>query len=148
MASNGKAREPEHSALSPEERDAFRRRAAELGKRLDEVHARKGGEVIDARTRGTALGTAFKILTELVVGVVVGGGIGWALDRWLATAPWLLILFLLLGFAAGISNVFRSARRLQAQAEPMQRAAPSVRDDDDDDMRPGAGAAGTPKAKG
>lgn len=132
MANKGQVPDPDHGALSPAERDAIKRRAADLGRRLDEVHARKNPQAVDVKARGNALGQAFKILTELVVGVVVGGGIGWVLDRQLGTAPWLMILFLVVGFAAGMSNVVRTARRLQAQSEPLQRAAPSVPDDDDD----------------
>lgn len=48
-----------------------------------------------------------RIGAELVVAVAVGGGIGFMLDRWLGTGPWLLIGFLLLGNAAGVWNVFR-----------------------------------------
>jgi ATP synthase protein I len=40
---------------------------------------------------------------------VVGAGIGWLIDRWLGISPWGLIVFLLLGFAAGVLNVMRSA---------------------------------------
>ena len=45
----------------------------------------------------------------MVGGVLVGAGLGWLLDRWLGTTPWGLIVFLLLGFAAGILNVMRAA---------------------------------------
>jgi len=41
--------------------------------------------------------------------VLVGAGLGWLLDRWLGTTPWGLIVFLLLGFAAGVLNVMRAA---------------------------------------
>ena len=133
MASNGKDFDPRRGTLSPEERDALKRRASELGKRLDEVQARKAPQHGDNRARGAAMGEAFKIVGELVVGVVVGGGIGWVLDRQLGTAPWLLVLFLVLGFAAGMSNVIRTARRMQAASEPLQRAAPSVAEDMDED---------------
>ncbi len=133
MASNGKAPEPESGHLSPEERDALKRRAAELGKRLDDVRARKAPPTGDPRARGAAMGQAFKIVAELIVGVAVGGGIGWALDRHLGTAPWLLVLFLVLGFAAGMSNVIRAARKMQAQSEPLQRASKAVVDDADED---------------
>jgi ATP synthase protein I len=81
------------------------------------------------------VGDAFKLAIELVVGVVVGTGMGWVLDRQLGTAPWFLIVFLLLGFAAGMSNLIRAARRMQAASEPLQRSAPSVPDDDDDDKQ-------------
>lgn len=123
-------------SLTPEERKALRERASELGKRLDVVHARNAPPVGSGRARGSALGQAFKIVAELLVGVVVGGGMGWALDKALGTRPWLLVLFLMLGFAAGMSNVIRTARKMQSASEPMQRSAPSVADDDDEDDRP------------
>lgn len=144
MATDGKNSDPGRGTLTPGERDALRQRATDLGKRLDQVHARTAPVAGDARARGAAMGEAFKIVAELVVGVVVGVGMGWALDRALGTAPWLMVLFLILGFAAGISNVVRTARKMQAAAEPMQRNAPAVRDDDDE--RPGA-AGRTPPGK-
>ena len=51
----------------------------------------------------------FRLSTELVAGVVIGAMIGWLLDRWLGSSPWGLIVFLLLGFAAGVLNVMRVA---------------------------------------
>src|SRR5262249_25892569 len=117
--------------ISPEDRENFRRRASALGRRLEEA---KGREVPqqDPQARSTAIGIGFRIAIELVVGVAAGGVIGWVRDRQFGTRPWLLLVFLLFGIAAGMLNVFRTARRLQAQAEPLQRAAPSVRDDEDD----------------
>lgn len=50
-----------------------------------------------------------RLSTELVAGVIAGAVIGWLLDRWLGISPWGFIVFLLLGFAAGILNVMRSA---------------------------------------
>ena len=79
------------------------------------------------------MGQAFRIVSELVVGVAVGAGVGWLLDGWLKTSPWLMVLFLILGFAAGLLNVIRTARQMQAQAEPLQRSAKTVKDQDDDD---------------
>ena len=59
----------------------------------------------------TASGYArgFRLSSELVAGVIVGAGLGWLIDRWFGVAPWGLIVFLLLGFAAGVLNVMRSA---------------------------------------
>ena len=79
------------------------------------------------------MGQGLKIAVDLVVGVAFGGFVGWWLDRYLGTAPWLMVLLLILGFAAGMMNVIRTARRMQAQAEASQMAAQSVRDDADDD---------------
>jgi ATP synthase protein I len=59
----------------------------------------------------TAAGYArgFRLSSELVAGVIVGAGLGWLIDRWFGVAPWGLIVFVLLGFAAGVLNVMRSA---------------------------------------
>ena len=64
-----------------------------------------------AQRAATASGYAkgFRLSSELVAGVVVGAGIGWLIDRGLGVSPWGLIVFLLLGFAAGVLNVMRSA---------------------------------------
>jgi ATP synthase protein I len=52
--------------------------------------------------------------TELVAGVLIGAGIGWVLDKWLGITPWGMIVFLLLGFAAGVLNVMRAAGVVRA----------------------------------
>ena len=63
----------------------------------------------DGRTnRGEGIGLALRVGTELVAGVGVGAGIGWLLDYWLGTKPWLMIVFFILGSAAGMINVFRT----------------------------------------
>jgi len=74
-------------------------------------NAARSPESPGADRAATASGYAkgFRLSSELVAGVVVGAGIGWLIDRWLAISPWGLIVFLLLGFAAGVLNVMRSA---------------------------------------
>ena len=57
----------------------------------------------------SGLAAALRASSEFIAGVVVGGGLGWAFDKGLGTSPWGLIVFLLLGFAAGVMNVLRSA---------------------------------------
>jgi ATP synthase protein I len=57
----------------------------------------------------SAIARGFRLSTELVAGVLVGAAIGWLLDRWLGISPWGLIVFLLLGFVAGVLNVMRAA---------------------------------------
>ena len=59
---------------------------------------------------GSALGLAFRVGVELVSAVAIGLGIGWLLDQWLDTRPWLMLVFIFLGGAAGILNVYRMAR--------------------------------------
>ena len=53
------------------------------------------------------LGAAMRIGVELVAALGVGAAIGWGLDRWLGTAPWLMVVFFVLGAAAGVMNVYR-----------------------------------------
>jgi ATP synthase protein I len=48
-----------------------------------------------------------RVLAELIAGPAGGGLIGWALDRWLNTSPWLLLVFVILGFAAAIWNIVK-----------------------------------------
>ena len=59
------------------------------------------------------LGMAFKISTEFVAAVVVGSTIGFILDSWFDTKPWLIIIFFIIGVIAGILNVIRSANIMQ-----------------------------------
>ena len=63
--------------------------------------------------RGSFMGSAFKLGTELVASVVVGTIIGFILDSWFDTKPWLIIIFFFLGAAAGMLNVIRAARNMQ-----------------------------------
>jgi ATP synthase protein I len=134
MSAAGKGNSPGRGEISPEQREAFQERSEALGKRLDQVKARRNPpQSGDARARGEAFARAFRFVAELIVGVGVGGFIGWALDRWLGTQPWLLVLFVALGFAAGVMNVIRAAQKAQAEAVASQLASPSVQDDDEDD---------------
>ncbi len=73
-------------------------------------------ETGQAQRRGTQLGFAFRLATELVAGFVVGGLIGWFLDDWLGTLPLFLLVFFGLGAAAGILNVVRTAHAMNKAA--------------------------------
>lgn len=90
------------------------RKLDELGERL--AKARRRREAPAGQGGGSSLGAAWKISTELVVAVFVGAAIGWLLDRWFATSPFLLIVFFFLGAGAGFLNVIRSAREMDEKA--------------------------------
>lgn len=70
------------------------------------------------------VGLVWRMVLELVIGCALGGVIGFAIDRWLGTLPWFLIIFTLLGFAAGVKTMLASVRELnavhaqRAQTEP------------------------------
>ena len=59
------------------------------------------------------LGIAFKMSTEMVATVLVGTIIGFILDSWFGTKPWLILIFFFVGVVTGILNVFRSAKKMQ-----------------------------------
>ena len=69
----------------------------------------------DNEKRSSFMGNAFKLGTELVAAVAVGTIIGFILDSWFDTKPWLIIIFFFLGAVAGMLNVIRSAKRLQKE---------------------------------
>ncbi len=75
-----------------------------------------------------------RMASELVGAVLVGGLIGYFLDQWLGTWPWLFLVFFLLGFAAGVLNVIRGFTRLQAEIKEATRGdiGRAVPDDEDD----------------
>ena len=64
-------------------------------------------------SNAASLGKALKVSTELVASVVVGSTIGFLLDNWFDTKPLLTICFFIMGVAAGILNVFKSAKKMQ-----------------------------------
>ena len=61
------------------------------------------------------IGVAFKLSTEMVAAVVVGTIIGFILDNWFGTKPWLILIFFFVGVIAGILNVVRSAKNMQSK---------------------------------
>ena len=67
----------------------------------------------DSEKKGSFMGNAFKLGTELVAAVVVGTIIGFILDSWFDTKPWLIIIFFFLGATAGMLNVIRTAYQMQ-----------------------------------
>lgn len=62
-----------------------------------------------------------RIVVELVAAIGIGGAIGYGLDRWLGTLPWLMLLFLVVGFAAGIANVYRAAQGYERRQRERNR---------------------------
>ena len=75
----------------------------------------KKQDQLDNEKRGSFMGSAFKLGTELVSAVAVGTIIGFILDSWFDTKPWLIIIFFFLGAAAGMLNVIRAANRMQKE---------------------------------
>ena len=72
-------------------------------------------DILKNEKRGSFMGNAFKLGTELVAAVAVGTIIGFILDSWFDTKPWLMITFFFLGATAGILNVIKAAKRMQKE---------------------------------
>src|ERR1700736_2104125 len=100
----------------PSDEAALSARLGSLDHRLSEIRGSRkietdqpGDGSGDGAARASGMARGFRLSSELIAGVVVGAVIGWGFDRLLSTSPWGLIVFFLLGFAAGVINVMRSA---------------------------------------
>ena len=113
---------------------------ARLGERLDKARAervRRQPAVGDRSSLQQGLGLGFRIGIELVVAVVVATAVGWAIDHWLGTRPWGMIVLFFLGVAAGMVNVYRAVTGISS-AVGYRRP---------EEIRSGELAAGIPKTK-
>ena len=95
---------------------ALSARLGSLDDRLSQIRGSRkvrtdqpGAEGGDGAARSSAMARGFQLSSELIAGVVVGALLGWGFDRLLSTSPFGLIVFLLIGFTAGVVNVIRSA---------------------------------------
>ena len=79
-----------------------------LSKRIDKALVKKEEKKIVNENSNQSLVNAFsRVAAELLAGLLIGVGIGWTIDKWLNSSPWFMILFFLLGGAAGILNLWR-----------------------------------------
>ena len=90
--------------------------AARLRDLRKQVDADSGNVEKAGATPDSAMGLAFRVGIELAAGLFVGGGLGWLLDRWWHTSPVMLILLFFAGAAAGMVNVFRTARDINRRS--------------------------------
>jgi ATP synthase protein I len=121
--------------MTPRERAEFEGRLSDLGGRLGRVKAQRDAAADadrDAEMRGRGMAYGLRMAMDLVAAVFVGGFMGWGLDWVLGSRPRLLLLFFVLGFAAGILNVMRTYGRMQREfaARTDGNIGHSVPDDD------------------
>lgn len=95
----------------------------ELGERLDEMRRREAAKAPKAAS-AAPLSVAFRFSTELVVAIIVGGALGWGIDRLLGTRPIFMVVLFFLGAAAGIKNVMSAAKEIN------ERAAEAAKNED------------------
>ena len=101
-----------------------------LEARLQDMRRREAAK--NRKPPPSAMGIAYRFMSELVVALIVGGAIGWGLDRLFGTRPILMIVFVLLGAGAGISNVVRAAKEVNRETAEAAKRAPVVEDDDEE----------------
>lgn len=102
-----------------------------LEQRLSTAQAKHSKSDKENTTDGSLLGMAWRLSTELVVAVLVGTGLGYGLDTLFNTQPWLLVVGLGFGFAAGIKGVMRVAARMDAATAHIP-IGEDIKDDDED----------------
>ena len=114
MAQGTNDRDDEGKSSSDEA--ALSARLGSLEQRLSQLRdsrnirtGQTGADSGDGSARASAMALGFRLSSELIAGVLVGGLMGWGFDRLLSTSPFGLIVFVLLGFVAGVVNVIRSA---------------------------------------
>jgi ATP synthase protein I len=103
-------------------RDDERKALDALDRRIAEARESANPRRSVGADKFTAASLAWRMVTELVVGMAMGLGMGWGLDSLFGTMPAFLVLFGLLGFAAGVRTMMRSAEEVRRRDEAAQRA--------------------------
>ena len=111
--------EPDHGPGRPPD-DAERLRR--LSQRLTDLRRETDPDTPRAPDHHSQAQMAWRMVTELVAGLLVGFGIGLGLDALFGTRPWLLVLFTLLGFAAGVRTMIRTAREVETRGSGARTA--------------------------
>jgi ATP synthase protein I len=122
------------------QRDEDARKARELSRQLGERIARaqttqaakSGDTAASAAKDNTAMARGLRLGTEFVAAIVVGAGAGYLLDQWFHTTPWITLVLLLVGFAAGVLNVSRAAAEMNRASPPPPGSDLGPGDDDED----------------
>ena len=116
--------------------DAERDRLAALEKRIDVAKAAAAPRRSAQEDKHRQVQLAWRMVIELVAGLLIGFSIGYGLDALFGTMPIFLMLFTLLGFAAGVKTMLRSAKEMQDRAvhavDPKANAALAADDEEED----------------
>jgi ATP synthase protein I len=118
MATDKRDDGAEHGRPS-EEADLDARRRA-LASKLETIERERSGKRDqDSRAGADASGMSrgFRYSADFIAGVLVGCGLGWLIDHLFGTRPWGLMIFIVLGFAAGTFNLLRLAERERRQRD-------------------------------
>lgn len=111
-------------------------RLAQLEARIDALKAKEAPKP-HQETHYSQAHLAWRMVIELVVGLLIGFGMGYGLDSLFGTLPIFLVIFTLLGMAAGIKTMMRSAKEIQQKTEAADAADTEPRAGDDERTKDG-----------
>ncbi len=111
-------------------------RLRQLEERLSKLRGETSPRAAHQEAHYSQAQMAWRMVIELVAGLGIGFGIGIGLDALLGTQPWMLVLFTLLGFAAGVQTMLRTAAEVQAGRKAAREAAETQADETEDTPRP------------
>jgi ATP synthase protein I len=117
MATGKKPERPDRKPVRGAGASSLEEDLDERRRHLEAELARRGvvkkpGSFEERSETSAGVAQAMKLSSEFIAGILVGAAIGWLIDRFAGTSPWGLIIFLLLGFAAGVLNILRSTGRV------------------------------------
>ena len=118
----------------PETGSGANKLTADMEARIARARGQRPVEAGAGKTRQgdmSGLSLAWRLVSEFVAAIIVGAGLGYLADMFLPTRPWGMIVLLLLGFAAGVLNMVRATKELNAAAAVVP-GTPAAPDDDDD----------------
>jgi ATP synthase protein I len=99
--------------------DDDRKRLDALARDLEELRKRRREKRKPRENpHAAASHLVMRLLTDLAAGLIAGVLLGWGIDRWLNTAPWGIVVGSLLGLAAGVRNVLRTADTVSGERPP------------------------------
>ena len=107
---------------------------SDLEARIARAQARSPAQAAAEQRRQSdmsGLSLGFRLASEFAAAIIVGAGLGYLIDMVLPTRPWGMVVLLLLGFAAGVLNVVRATKEMNA-ATAVPADTPALRDDDED----------------
>jgi ATP synthase protein I len=101
--------------MAEDREEGLERRRAQLGAELAAKRSTTGEDEqreVRAEVSRKGYAQAMKLSSEFIAAIIVGAVLGYVFDRFVGTAPWGMIILLLLGFCAGVLNVLRSAGKV------------------------------------
>ncbi len=108
-----------------------------LEARLNAVRARTEPEKPHMEEHYSQAQLAWRMVIELVAGLGIGFAIGYGLDSLLGTRPWLMVVFTILGFIAGVKTMIRSAAEMQRKTDAAGKTGETPRDEPEDENEKG-----------